>query len=141
MSKLLVSRAVDHDVHPHRMRYVISRMDGLTQEILAILDDKTVAKELVRRWNAFEKVEEDKTDLADVVKKVVLKRLSELSWCCRDFCSKVKECEENPSTVTDWEPRYCRSIIEAAFGEGVTFDVPFPHYYYHPPVGKERRQR
>ena len=66
-------------------------------------------------------------ELAEAVQEILSKRFELLSWCCGNFCSKVGECEEQPSNVTDWEPRYCKSIIKAAFGESITFDVPFPN--------------
>jgi len=68
-----------------------------------------------------------RVEITKAIWGVVQKNIQHLSWQCGK-CAKVKECEEKESTETNsgLEPRYCQSLIEAAFNDKREFQVPFP---------------
>ena len=58
--------------------------------------------------------------MAENIIKALQKHLDRLTWKCG-------ECEASESSVSsNFESRYCQTIIEAAIREELTFQKPFP---------------
>lgn len=56
----------------------------------------------------------------------VIKNLEYLTNHCGN-CTMCEQCEEqDASGDNDFEPRYCKSIIEAAMFDEINFKIPFP---------------
>lgn len=54
------------------------------------------------------------------------KNLAYLTKHCGE-CNMLEQCEEQAASGDyDFEPRYCKSIIEAAIMNGLNFKIPFP---------------
>lgn len=66
-------------------------------------------------------------DMNNVIAEMLEKHLRRLSWKCKG-CTKLGECEELPSPkgTTDYEPRYCLTLLMAAINENSDFQMPFP---------------
>jgi hypothetical protein len=62
-------------------------------------------------------------NVAEKFAEAVKEKLNELCWYCR-HCPKISECEEQTSKE-GFEPRYCRTIIEAAILNRKDFIQPF----------------